>query len=193
MVLAHFLTGDEKLNAGRITGQALGLAGVAVMIGPGILSQFGLHDLAQLGVLAAALSYAFAGIYGRRFAGTPPLVTAAGQLCASTIVILPVAVIVDAPWRLPSPDIGVWAAIAGLALLCTALAYVIYFRILATAGATNLLLVTFLIPVSAILLGVVFLGESLAAPQILGMAMISASLAAIDGRLGAFVARTLTG
>ena len=86
-------------------------------------------------------------------------------------------------WRLPMPGALTWASLGGLAVFSTALAYVIYFRILATAGATNLLLVTFLIPVSAILLGVAVLGERLELGQIAGMALIALGLAAIDGRL----------
>jgi drug/metabolite transporter (DMT)-like permease len=93
------------------------------------------------------------------------------------------ALFIDRPWLHVSPSLGVWAALFGLALLSTALAYVIFFRILARAGATNLLLVTFLIPVSALLLGVAFLGESVTAHQLLGMLLIGLGLAVIDGRL----------
>ena len=98
-------------------------------------------------------------------------------------MLLPLALLIDQPWTLVMPAGETWAAIAGLALLSTSLAYVIYFRILAVAGATNLLLVTFLIPVSAIALGILVLGEQLAARHFAGMAVIGASLAAIDGRL----------
>jgi drug/metabolite transporter (DMT)-like permease len=128
------------------------------------------------------LSYAFAGVFGRRFRGRPPLVVAAGQLTGSSILILPLALVIDRPWDLPMPSGGTGAALLGLALLSTALAYVIFFRILARAGATNLLLVTFLIPVSALLLGVAFLGERVTAHQLLGMLLIGLGLAAIDGR-----------
>ena len=134
--------------------------------------------------LAAALSYAFAGIYGRRFhaMGVPPLATATGQVVASSLILLPLVLIVDRPWTLPPPSLATLAALVGVAAISTALAYVLYFRILATAGATNLLLVTFLIPVSAILLGTLFLGEVLLPRHLAGMALIGAGLAAIDGR-----------
>jgi drug/metabolite transporter (DMT)-like permease len=176
-VLAHFLTRDERLTPGRLGGVLAGLTGVAVMIGPDALSGLGADVLAQAGVLGAALSYAFAGIYGRRFRGTPPLVTAAGQVTASSVMLLPVTLLADRPWSLPAPGLLSAAAVCGLALLCTALAYVIYFRILSAAGATNLLLVTFLIPVSALLLGGLVLGERLLPRQFGGMALIGCGLA----------------
>ena len=150
-----------------------------------------MHVVAQLACLAAALSYAFAGIFGRRFRDMPPLVTAAGQVSATTLMMLPMALLVDQPWSLPLPGLTALGALAGLALLSTALAYVIYFRLLATVGATNLLLVTFLIPVSALVLGMTILGERLDPRHFAGMALIGLGLAAIDGRLFGFVARWL--
>ena len=98
-------------------------------------------------------------------------------------MMFPVAMIVDKPWTLPTLSLTTWGAVAGLALLCTAVAYVIYFRLLASAGATNLLLVTFLIPVSALLLGTTVLGETLEPRQLAGMGLIGLGLAAIDGWL----------
>jgi drug/metabolite transporter (DMT)-like permease len=183
VVLAHLLTHDEKMTPNRLAGVVLGLAGVAVLIGPEVFRGLGFHLVAQLAVLGAALSYAFAGIFGRRFRGEPPLVVAAGQVTATTVMILPIALFADRLWAVPLPGATTWAAIAGLAVLSTALAYVIFFRILATAGATNLLLVTLLIPVSAILLGTAILGERLAFGHFAGMALIGLGLAAIDGRL----------
>ncbi len=182
VVLAHFLTRDERMTVERLSGVLLGVCGVIVMIGPEALAGLSLHVLAQIAVLAAALSYACAGIFGRRFAGTPPLIAAAGQLTGTTLMMLPVALAIDRPWTLPAPALGTWGALAALALLSTAAAYVIYFRILAAAGATNLLLVTFLIPPSALLLGATFLDERLDQAAFIGMALIALGLAAIDGR-----------
>jgi drug/metabolite transporter (DMT)-like permease len=159
------------------------------MIGPGALEGLEGPILAQLACLAAALSYAFAGIFGRRLRDHPPLVTAAGQVTMSTLLILPLALLVDRPWTLALPGPATWSALLGLALLSTALAYVIYFRILARAGATNLLLVTFLIPVSALGLGIGLLGEQLAPGHLGGMALIALGLAAIDGRPLSWLAR----
>jgi drug/metabolite transporter (DMT)-like permease len=186
--LAHFLTRDERSTPSRLAGLLLGVAGIVVMIGPEALRGLGLDLLAQLAVLGAALSYAFAGIYGRRFRGQPPLVTAAGQVSASTLMMLPVALL-HAPWDGPLPGATTWAAIFGIAILGTALAYILYFRILASAGATNLLLVTFLIPVSALVLGIGVLGERMAPGHLAGMALIALGLAAIDGRPFAWLAR----
>ncbi len=189
VVLAHFLTSDEKMTAYKLVGVLLGLVGVTVMIGGEFLAGLGLYVMAQLAVLGAAISYAFAAIFGRRFEGTPPLVTAAGQVSATTVLMLPIVLLVDQPWNLPVPSATAWGTIAGLALLSTAAAYLIYFRILATAGATNILLVTFLIPLSAILLGVTILGERLEPKHFAGMALIGLGLAVIDGRPIAFLRR----
>jgi len=185
VIVAHFLTQDEKMTGNRLVGVLIGLVGVVVMIGPEVLTGLGTNVLAQLAVLGAALSYAFAGVYGRRFKqmGVAPMVTATGQVTASTIILIPVAVLFEQPWQLPMPSLPAWGALIGIAALSTALAYILYFRILATAGATNLLLVTFLIPISAIILGSAVLGERLDPKHFLGMALIGLGLAAIDGRL----------
>jgi drug/metabolite transporter (DMT)-like permease len=183
VLVAQAFTRDEKATPAKLVGVGLGLVGVALMIGLDLVSGFGSHLLSELAVLAAALSYAFAGVFGRRFRGRPPLVVAAGQLTGSSVLILPLALLIDRPWLGASPSLRVWAALIGLALLSTALAYVIFFRILGRAGATNLLLVTFLIPVSALLLGVAFLAESFTVHQLIGMLLIGLGLAVIDGRL----------
>jgi drug/metabolite transporter (DMT)-like permease len=185
VLAAHAATNDERLTGNRIAGVLIGLLGVITIIGPAALRGLGSDMLAQLAVLAAALSYSFAGVFGRRFAqmGIAPMATATGQVTASTLMLLPLALLVDRPWTLPMPSAATSAAIFGLAAFSTALGYILYFRILATAGATNLLLVTFLIPVSAILLGALVLGERLSAQHFLGMVLIGAGLAAIDGRL----------
>lgn len=187
VVVAHALTTDEWMTRDRLAGVLLGVCGVAVMVGPAVLTGLGRDGLGQLAILAAALSYACAGVYGRRFRemGVPPLVTACGQVTVSSLLILPLALLIDRPWTLPVPGAAVWGAVLGLAVLSTALAYVLFFRLLARAGATNIGLVTFLIPVSAVLLGTLILGERLDARHALGMALIGCGLAAIDGRLPA--------
>ena len=185
LIVAHALTRDEKINRTKVLALLAGLAGVTILVGPNALTA----DSAlwgQLACLGAALSYAFAGVYGRRFRslGVKPLEAAAGQVTASAVLILPIMLIVERPWLLPSaPTAAVWAALAGLALLSTALAYVLYFRILAAAGATNLLLVTFLIPITAILLGAIVLGEQLEPRHFAGLALIGVGLTLIDGRI----------
>jgi drug/metabolite transporter (DMT)-like permease len=194
VIVAHFLTSDEKMSGGRLAGVLIGLVGVAVMIGGAALQSLGVNVMAQLACLAAAIFYALAGVFGRRFKamGVAPMATATGQVTASSIMLLPVMLIVDQPWTIAMPTFDTIAALLGLALLSTAIAYILYFRILATAGATNLLLVTFLIPVSAILLGILVLGETLQPKHMLGMALIGLGLAAIDGRPWRALSRLLT-
>lgn len=184
VVLANLLTRDEGLTAGRVAGIALGMTGVAVLIGPEALAGLGKDLAAQAACLGGALSYAAAGVFGRRFArmGIAPAQTAAGQVTASSLILLPLVLLTDPPWTIPTPGFWIWASIAGLALLSTALAYILYFRILSSAGATNLLLVTLLIPPTAILLGAAILGERLTPEHFAGMALIALGLFAIDGR-----------
>lgn len=184
IVAAHLLTKDEKMTSNKIAGVVIGFAGVVNMIGHESLGGLGESVFAQLAVLGAAISYSLAGIYGRRFAlsGIKPVVTATGQVTASSLILIPLAVFYDKPFTLPMPGFEIWLAILGLALISTACAYILYFRILSTAGATNLLLVTLLIPVSAVLLGTAVLGEQLELKQILGMGLISIGLLSIDGR-----------
>ena len=191
VVVAHYFTGDEKLTAGRLAGAITGFADVAVMIGAEVLQSLGVNVFAQFAVLMAAFCYAVGSIYARRFRGLglSPLATATGQVTASTILLVPVMLVVDQPWILPVPSTAAIASLAGVATLSTALAYIIYFRILATARATNLLLVTFLIPVTAIFLGILLLGETLYPKQFAGMLMIGAGVALIDGRPVRFLKR----
>ena len=155
------------------------------MIGGEVLSGLSGHLLPQVAVLVAALSYAFAGVFGRRFRtmGVDPMVAAAGQVTGSSLILIPLALIVDMPWQIGMPSGATVVSILGLAALSTAAAYIIYFWLLERAGATNLLLVTFLIPVSAIALGVLVLGEVLSFGQIAGASLIGAGLLCIDGRI----------
>jgi len=183
VLLAHFLTTDERITPNRISGVIFSMIGVVVMIGFDALQGWGSNVIAQLAVVGAAISYACAGIYGKRFKETPAIVTATGQITGTTLMIIPIVIIFDKPWLLPKPGLNAWGALVGLALLSTALAYILYFRLLSSAGATNLLLVTFLIPVSAILLGTIILGEQLDIQHVVGMGFISLGLIAIDGRL----------
>src|SRR6185503_6563603 len=131
----------------------------------------------------AAVAYALAGVYGRRFSGIPAITAATGQLAAASLLMLPLVLLVDRPWQLPAPPCSTWAALVGTAVLSTAIGYPVYFRVLAMAGATNLLLVTFLLPITTLLLGTLFLDEAITPMAIAGMAVIGLGLAAIDGRL----------
>ena len=185
VAVAHALTKDERMSTTKVFGIFAGICGAALIIGPDALAGLGANVLAQLAVLGAALSYAFASVFGRQFGkmNLPPLAAATGQVTASTVLLLPLALIIEAPWTLPVPSMATLSALAGLGLVSTALAYILYFRILASSGATNVMLSTFLVPASAILLGALFLDETLEAKHFYGMALIGAGLAAIDGRV----------
>jgi drug/metabolite transporter (DMT)-like permease len=182
VLLAHLLTRDERMTTSRTTGVTIGFAGAVTMIGPDAIAGPGASVLAQAAILGAALAYACAGIYGRRFHDMPPVVTATGQVTASSVLVLPLMLVADRPWTIDWPGWPVAASLLGIGLICTAAAYLMFFRILARAGAVNLLLVTLLIPVSALGLGIAFLGERLDTTQIAGMTLIALGLAAIDGR-----------
>ncbi len=192
ILVAHCCTADERMSVNTGVGIGLGIAGVAILVGADSLNGSPRSILAMLGCIAAAFSYGCANVFGRRFRhmGIVPAVGAFGQVTATAVMMAPVALIVDWPWRLPLPGAGVWASMAGLSLLSTALAYVIFFRILARAGGTNISLVTLLIPVSAILLGRLILGEHLLGVQFAGMAVIGLGLLAIDGRVWSAVRLT---
>jgi len=185
VLAGHFLTRDERLTPLRAAGALCGFFGVAALIGPQLVEGLGGGVLAELAILGAATSYALASLFGRRFRrlGVSPIATATGQVTASSLMLVPIALLVDHPWTLPLPSVATCAAIAGIASLSTALAYILYFRILAGAGATNVVLVTLLAPVSSILLGAIFLHEHLEPRHFIGLALIGIGLACIDGRL----------
>lgn len=183
VLVAHVATADERLTPVKAAGVGLGFAGVVVMMAG--------EDLrgalpAMLACLGAALSYGLAGVWGRRFraAGVSPLQTAAGMLTASSVMLAPVWLLVDRPWALALPGAVPVAAVLALAALSTALAYLIFFRVLGRAGATAISLVTFLIPFSAAGLGWLVLGERLGAPHLAGLALILGGLALIERARG---------
>jgi drug/metabolite transporter (DMT)-like permease len=186
VLVAHVFTAEEKLSRLKIIGTAAGMAGVAWVIGPDLLwGQAKVNAWAEGAVLLAALSYAASAVFARRVRalGLKPLDVATGQATAGAIYLVPLALFVDAPWSLPVPSAAVIASVFAIAALCTALAYVVYFRILAGAGATNVLLVTLMAPATSVVLGALFLHERLLARQFLGFALIAVGLAFIDGRL----------
>ena len=188
VITAHLFTRDEKMKPRHLLGIALGFAGVAVLMGGAFLEALTNSLLAQMALLAAAVSYAFSAVFGRRFRtlGIPPMQIATGQVTAAALLLLPLVVLIDRPLQLAPPGLPSLLAVLGLALISTAFAYVLYFRILASAGATNLSLVTMLVPPTAICLGILFLDEVLAPHHLAGLALITAGLLVIDGRLAAF-------
>ena len=185
VVVAHLFTHDEKLSGRKLAGVALGFAGVTVMIGPALLGSLGDNVLAQLACVTAALCYAFAGVWARRYRGMglSPISVTTGQLTAGALVMLPLALLIDRPWLEALPSLKAIGAIAALAVVCSAFAYILYFRLIDRAGATNALLVTLLVPPVAIFLGSLVLHEVIEPRDFAGLALIALGLAAIDGRL----------
>lgn len=183
ILLANVLTADEKLSWNKMAGVLLGIAGVAVMVGPGIVASLGGPVWAKFAMVGASLSYAFALIFARRFRQVPSVIVATGQLTASTAIMLPVVFLWVGFDGLFVASAHVWVAVLALALVSTAFAYILYFGILNSAGATNASLVTLVVPVSAILLGFVFLEERLELFEVGGMLLIGLGLVTIDGRI----------
>ena len=189
VIVAHVFTHDERMTPRKVAGVLLGFGGVAMMIGPGLLGSIGSDVLAQLACVTAALLYALAGVWARRFKrqGISPMSVTTGQLTASAVVMLPVAFIFDQPWQQAFPSLEAIGAILVLAVICSAYAYVLYFRLIDSAGATNALLVTLLVPPVAIVMGALILGEAIEPRDFAGLGLIALGLAAIDGRLLRFL------
>ncbi|NHN85362.1 EamA family transporter [Acetobacter musti] len=183
-VAMHLTTKDERLTRSVVTGIGCAFAGVAVLVGHNLVSGLSLTELpGELACLGATTSYAIGNALSRKLAGVTPLHLATGQLTGAAVVVAPFAIVIDRFWTLPPIALSGWAALFGIALLSTALAYLIYFRILTVHGATRAALVTFLVPVSALIMGAVFLGETIAWNTAAGACLIGLGLAAIDGRL----------
>jgi drug/metabolite transporter (DMT)-like permease len=181
LVMAAF--GEEALNARRIAGAILGLIGVAILRELR-LDQSAAQTTGILLCLGAALSYGFAGMWGRRkLSNIPPLTSATCQLVCSSVVMLVLAASIEWPRGLPMPGPATWWSLLGFAALSTALAYIVFFQILVRSGATSVMLVTLLIPVTAILLGHFVLGETLRVHEIAGAVVIGSALLLMDGRL----------
>lgn len=183
VILAHFWTTDERMTRAKSLGIALGMAGVLVIMGRDLGGVTSGSGLAKLAIIGATLSYAVSGIYGRRLKGQAPLTLAWGQMCAATVYLLPMVLIVDRPWNITEWHLDSVLSVISLAVFSTAIAYMLFFRLLANIGATNTSLTTFLIPISSLLLGFLFLEEALVPVQLLGMALIGVGMAVIDGRL----------
>jgi drug/metabolite transporter (DMT)-like permease len=181
VIFAQFATRDERITPLKLAGIATGIAGVAVLVGDGLGAGLERHVAAELAVLGAAASYGIAGVWGRRFAKVDSVFIATGQLTASASILALPAFFAAAGTMKSAPSAEAIASILALAVFCTAAAYVLFFRILAVAGATNTALVTFMVPVSAILLGWLFLGERLSPHEFAGMALIACALILVDG------------
>jgi len=185
ILVAGVFLSDERFSVMRLAGVAIGLFGVVVMIGTDALDGIGSSVWAQMFSLGAAVSYGFASVFGRRFRrlGIDPIQVAMGQVTMSSLMLWPVAIVTDRPFDLAMPSVTVWGAMGVLSVICTACAYILYFKVLERAGATNISMVTFLVPISAILLGILFLGETLHISHVIGVLLIGLGLIVIDGRM----------
>lgn len=184
VMLAHYFTLDEKITANKLVGVLIGIAGVAVIVGEHGIDFSSGSSFAKIAILGAPLSYAVAALIARRFAAwnLSPLFVAFGQSATAAIIALPLATFVENPWGI-AVSTPVWGALIALGLLCSSVAYLLYFRLIAVAGATNTSLITLTIPPFAVISGVVLLGESLSVVQLVGMALILFGLVVTDGRL----------
>jgi drug/metabolite transporter (DMT)-like permease len=190
-VIVMAAAGEEALQMRRVAGVALGLIGVIILRGWGAETRAG-QELGILLCLGGAFSYGLAALAAQRLLkDSPPLGTATFQLMASTVMMAAVAGAVEQPWHLPMPGLTTWLAVLGLAALSTALAYIVFFQILRRSGATNVMLVTLLIPVTAILLGWLVLGEPISMREIAGGIVIGSALLVIDGRILNLLRRTV--
>jgi drug/metabolite transporter (DMT)-like permease len=185
VVTAHFMTADEKATPSRIIGVLVGLAGIIVMVGPDAMKGFSNNLLAQLACLISTVFYSLAAIFGRRLSQSSltPMAVATGQTMTAALLMIPIMLVVDQPWTMPMPRLDATLAGLALALVSTALAYFLYFRLIDQSGASNAQLVAFLMPVLAVILGIAFLGESLSGGQIIGAGLIALGLVVLDGRL----------
>jgi drug/metabolite transporter (DMT)-like permease len=185
IVVAGIFLMDERFSVLRVLGVIVGFSGVILMVGADALGGLGADFWAQLCALGAAFSYGFASVFGRRFRElrVDPVMVATGQVTMSSLVLWPIALWIDGPQDIANMSLNAALSMFGLAVLCTSFAYILYFRILERAGATNISLVTFLVPISAIILGVLVLGEQIYIKEIIGMTLIGVGLAIIDGRL----------
>jgi drug/metabolite transporter (DMT)-like permease len=193
VLIAHTFTANERLSWNRLTGALIGLFGVAALVGLDSMKLLGGNLIMQLAIVLAAVFYGLSAVWARRFSNMPPIVNAASQTAASSVMLLPLMLAFDRPWELAIPsNLALFSELA-LALLCTAVAYILFFTILKRAGSTNISLVTFLVPISAIILGAMLLNEQITLNRILGMAVIGIGLALIDGRIPAKLIQTVRG
>lgn len=182
LIVAHIVTADEKITPAKILGILLGFAGVAAMAGPQAVAGLTGDLISIAAMLLACFFYGLAAVYGRSFRNVDATVSATCQLSASTLLLAPVALIYDRPWELAAPGAAVIGAVIALALLSTALAYILYYALIRRAGATNAILVTLLIPVGGVFLGWLLLDEALSLGELAGMLLIGFGLLVIDGR-----------
>jgi drug/metabolite transporter (DMT)-like permease len=190
LLIARLVMG-QPVAGNKLMGLVLGIFGVAVLMGPDVLRVgLGWETLGMIACLAACLCYSISAQLMRQFSGQNPIALAASLMTMSTMLIVPMALVIDRPWTLPTPPLMAWVGVLSLAALSTAIAYILFFRIVVTAGPNNAQLVTLLIPITAMLLGATWFGETIGINQMFGAAIIICGLLAIDGRVLGWFQRT---
>ena len=181
-VVVASVLGGERLTFNRGLGVLLSFAGVVVLVGPEVLRGFSLKGVGELAILGAAVSYSAAGFWGRRFKAVPAEVLSTMTITLGALLIVPVMLWVELPFAV-SWQWNAGLAVVGLGVFSTAIAYIVYFRLLAEMGVVNTSLVSFLVPLSTLSMSLIFLQERLETTSILGMCFILSGLAVLDGRL----------
>jgi drug/metabolite transporter (DMT)-like permease len=181
MVLAHIFTTDERFTANKLAGLAAGFAGLIVLVGPDALAGLGGSLAGKLAVVGAALCYATSIVYARRLRHVPVVVSGAASLAIATVIIVPVSLIAESPWQ-AAPSAASVAALVLLGVVGTALATLIFFRLVACTGATFTSLINYLIPLFGVLWGAAVLAERLPATALAGLALILSGIALVNRR-----------
>jgi drug/metabolite transporter (DMT)-like permease len=176
LLLAHFFVAGERMTLWRTAGFAIGFGGIVVLMGPDALAGLDSHIVAELAVLAGAICYAANSVLSRRLIAADFLVASTAVMIVATALTLPLALLLDSPWNI-RPDAASLASIVWLGIGPTALATILYFKLIATAGPTFMSLVNYISPVVALLAGVVLLGEQPGPRAFAGLALILLGIA----------------
>lgn len=181
-LITFFILREGGAAMRKFLGVATGFAGAAVILGPEILAGSGNSVLGQLAITGASLSYAVAAIYARRFSGQPALLTAACSMTMAAILILPVSLYVDHPWTLAPSSEAIWSVVV-LGVFSTALAMIIYFRLVKTLGTLGVTSGSYLRAGFSVLLGIMLLDEALSLSLAIGLVLIFLGVAIVTGRI----------
>lgn len=177
-LLTAFVTRHEPIARRKLFGVAAGLLGICLVVGVGALDGLGRQVWAQLAIVAATVCYAGAAIFGKSFKGLDPIMPAAGSLACGGVILIPVSLMVDRPWQLAPSAASIWALVA-LSALSTALALVIYFRLVQTLGSVGATAQSYLRVPIGVAMSVILLGESVGPSAWLGLACTLIGVAAM--------------
>jgi drug/metabolite transporter (DMT)-like permease len=172
ILLAHFITEDDRITPQKLAGVVLGFGGVGILMWPELQSGLGAPVLGMLAIVGSSLSYAFASIYARsRLSDQSPMIAAAGQFTMGFGYILPLALVIEAPWTI-TPSTRAILSWVTLSLLGTVIAYTIYYELLNRTNATFTTMVTYIVPINGLLLGAIVLDETLSPALLLSLGLV---------------------